>query len=136
MIERLSSEVDILNFIQISRTLRLMTSIMLKPNQRQLVPYFRSYQIDKNNPNVKKTKEIPVDKLLEKFDPENDAIDRRIYYGITNKKIDPIDKFSDESDGNVLSNQSMSDFETNEKENLLLRNTFDPGRSYRRMKVW
>ena len=85
---------------------------------------------------MKKTKEIPVDKLLEKFDPENDAIDRRIYYGITNKKIDPIVKFSDESDGNVLSNQSMRDFETNEKENLLLRNTFDPGRSYRRMKVW
>jgi hypothetical protein len=40
--------------------------------------------IDKNNPKVKKTKEIPVEKLLEKFNPEEDAIDRRIYYGITN----------------------------------------------------
>ena len=84
---------------------------------------------------MKKTKVVPVEKLLEKFDPENDAIDRRIYYGITNKKIDPIDKFSDESDGNQPSNQTMNDFEMNGKENQLLRNTFDPGRSYRLMKV-
>ena len=53
------------------------------------MPYFRTYQIDKNDPNVKKSKEIPVEKLLDKFNPEDDAVDRRIYYGITNKKIDP-----------------------------------------------
>jgi hypothetical protein len=62
------------------------------------VPYFRTYQIDKNNPKVKKTKKIPIEKLLDKFNPEEDAIDRWIYYGVTNKKVDPTDKFSDESD--------------------------------------
>ena len=41
---------------------------------------------------------IPLENLLEKFNPEEDAIDRRIFYGVTNKKIYPTDKFSDESD--------------------------------------
>ena len=53
------------------------------------MPYFKSYHIRQNNLHVKKTEEIPVEKLLEKFNPEEDAVDRRIYYGITNKKIDP-----------------------------------------------
>ncbi len=133
MLERLSSEVDILNFIQTSRTLRLMTSIMLRPNQRQLVPYFRSYQIDKNNPKIKKTRDIPVKKLLDKFDPVNDSIDRRIYYGITNKKIDPSDKFSDESDDNEYIIQTISEVEKSPSQ--LVRNTFDPGRLLRKIKV-
>ena len=46
-----------------------------------------------------------------KFNPEEDAVDRRIYYGITNKKIDPTEKFSDESDDDGPTNQFMEDLE-------------------------
>ena len=106
---------------------------MLRPSQRQLVPYFRSYQIDKNNPKVKKTRKIPVEKLLDKFDPVNDSIDRRIYYGVTHKKIDPTDKFSDESDDIESTIQTVSEVE--KQSSQLVRNTFDPGRLLRKIKV-
>jgi hypothetical protein len=69
--------------------------------------------------------------LLDKFDPVNDSVDRRIYYGVTNKKIDPTDKFSDESDDNEPTNRTISDSKTNEEESQQLRNTFDPGRLLR-----
>ena len=67
---------------------------------------------------------------MDKFNPNEDAIDRRIYYGVTNKKIDPTDRFSDESDEGQLTNQT-----TNAKrERLARRSTFDHGKSLRQLR--
>ena len=80
------------------------------------MPYFKSYHIRQNNLHVKKTEEIPVEKLLEKFNPEEDAVDRRISYEITKKKIDPSEKFSDESDESQLTDSTISDLDKRKKE--------------------
>ena len=74
---------------------------------------------------MKKTKEIDVKKLLKKFNPEEDAVDRRIYYGVTNKKIDPNDKFSDKSDDNMPRHIMMSASQKSMEDSL--RSTSDPG---------
>lgn len=44
--ERLSNEIDIFNFINTGRALKLMTSTLLRTNQRHLVKYFKQYHID------------------------------------------------------------------------------------------
>ena len=53
---------------------------------------------------------------MDKFRPEEDAVDRRIYYGITNRKIDPTEKFSDESDDDSPTNQMMRYLEKSSQE--------------------
>ena len=98
------------------------------------MPYLRSYHINENDSNVKKTKQIPKNKLLDKFKPENDAIDRRIYYGVTNKKIDPNEKFLDESDEEESTNPIMMALQNSRKDSLQRRNTFDPGVTLRQSK--
>ena len=95
--DRLSSEIDILNFIKASRTLKLLTSVMLRKNQRQLIPYFRNYHIDPENltlpePSPPKS----VGHMMEHFDPNDDVIDKRILYEITNRKQRE-ERYSDET---------------------------------------
>jgi hypothetical protein len=95
--DRLSSEIDILNFIKASRTLKLLTSVMLRKNQRQLVPYFSRYHLDPDN--LKLPENPPpksVGHLMKHFDPKDDAIDKRILYEITNRK-EETEIFSDET---------------------------------------
>lgn len=43
--DRLSNEIDILNFIQASRALKLLTSTLLRTNQRHLIKYFKQFHI-------------------------------------------------------------------------------------------
>jgi len=94
--ERLSNEIDIFNFIQASRALKLMTSTLLRTNQRHLIKYFKQYHISYDKlklPEQKKPKSIK--KLTQHFDPINDVVDKRILYEITGRK-EAKDKFSDD----------------------------------------
>ena len=47
--DRLSKEIDIMNFIEASRVLRLITKVTLRKNQIQLVPFFKPYHLDEDN---------------------------------------------------------------------------------------
>lgn len=94
------------------------------------MPFFRSYKIDENDSNVKKTKIIPTNKLTDKFNPDYDAIDRRIYYGVTNQKIDPNEKFSDESNSEDESSKLMMSLQSSIV-TLQRKSTFDPGANLR-----
>ena len=101
--ERLSNEIDILNFIKASRTLKLFSSVMLRKNQRQLVPYFKSYHIDPDN--LKLPENPPpssVGHLMKNFNPNEDAVDKRILWEITGRK----------QAGEIFSDESSSDEES------------------------
>jgi hypothetical protein len=94
--DRISNEIDILNFIQASRALKLLTSTLLRTNQRHLIKYFKQYHISYDRlqlPEQKPPKSIK--KLVQHFDPINDVIDKRILYEITGRK-GAYDKFSDD----------------------------------------
>lgn len=112
--DRLSKEIDILNFIQASRSLRLMTSTLLRTNQRHLIKFFKQYHIDYSRLNLaEKPPSKSAKKLTKHFDPDNDVIDKRILYEITGRK-DHKDKFSDEEydssgsdDESTILNRSM-----------------------------
>lgn len=85
--DRLSNEIDILNFIEASRALKLMTSTLLRTNQRQLVKYFKQYHIDYSRLKVpEQNPSKSIKKLTKHFDPINDAVDKRILYEITGRK--------------------------------------------------
>lgn len=108
--DRLSNEIDILNFIKASRTLKLLTSVMLRKNQRQLVPYFRSYHLDPDNlklPEIASPKS--VGHLMKNFDPKDDAIDKRILYEITKRK-EVTEIFSDETSSDEDASEASNPF--------------------------
>ena len=110
--DMLSNEIDILNFIEASRALKLMTSTLLRTNQRQLVKYFKQYHIDYSKMKVPgQNPPKSIKKLTKHFDPINDTIDKRILYEITGRK-EPHDKFSDEEQ-----DSSSSDDESSYREN-------------------
>ena len=74
-----------------------MTSVVLRKNQRDLVPYLKPYHIDEDDlyePSIKK--EVSAGHLAKNFNPEENMIDRRILYEITKRKF-PGDKYSDDS---------------------------------------
>ena len=68
--ERLSSEIDILEFIETSRVLKFIASFTLRKNQREMVRFFKSYHLDQDNLELpKKAESQSTIELLEKFDP-------------------------------------------------------------------
>ena len=70
----------------------------MKRSQKKLVPYFRPYHIDEDNPELPEPKsQEPNSRTLANFNPDTDIIDRKILYEITGRKKDPDEKFSDES---------------------------------------
>ena len=81
--DRLSGEIDLLDFIKTSRILRFITSYSLRRKQRQLVQYFNAYHLDEN------FLQLPQEKppqstfeMLEKFDPKKNKNDHRILFEI------------------------------------------------------
>lgn len=54
-----------------------------------MVPYFKKYHIDPDNFELPHEKQIKTGKMMANFNPETDAIDRRILYEITRRKKDP-----------------------------------------------
>lgn len=48
-LDRLSRELDLLDFIEASRVTNFMSSIYLHHNQRLMVPYFRKYFLNPDN---------------------------------------------------------------------------------------
>jgi hypothetical protein len=122
---RLEQEIDILNFIEASRLLRLLTSVLLRPNQRQLVKYFKNYHLDLDNLELpKKVPNETLQHLMKRFNPTDDPIDKRILYEITGRKGQN-DRFSDEegssSDEDNQDKQSLGDRYGSNMRNGLIR---------------
>jgi hypothetical protein len=76
---RLGQEIDILNLIKTNRQTKLLTSVMLRSHQRQLVQYFKNYHIDYDDLQAPERREYKsIDHLLKKFDPDTNSVDKRI----------------------------------------------------------
>lgn len=105
-VERLSGEIDILDFIKTSRILGFMTSYSLRRNQRQLVQYFSRYHLDPNSLQLPQEKPPQSTfEILEKFNPQVDKTDHRILFEIIQRKIDLQDENFDIVDEPVVRRQ-------------------------------
>jgi hypothetical protein len=91
---------DLLRFIETSRILKFITSVQLRSNQQQMVPYFKDYHINDENPTIKFSKQPrDVEKMFKHFNPNTDTLDRRILWEITGRKReDDLFESSDEDD--------------------------------------
>ena len=99
--ERLSTETDIVQIVELLRQSLFLTRIALKRHQKKLIPSFRYYNLNDHNLIEPHFLKPPSDifSVLSKFEPGEDEVDRRILYEITGTKISG-DKFADSSDDN------------------------------------
>ena len=75
----------------------MVSSVTLRRNQIQLIPWFKTYHIDDNEPILPEPKQLSCfSHLMSRFTPESNDIDKKILFEITGRKK-PTNIFQDES---------------------------------------
>ena len=87
-------EQDIQHMIQLNRVTKLMHKAQFKARQRRtIVEHSHRYVITVDDitkaskSNYGSLQTFGVDELLQGFDPQNNSIDRRLFYEVTGSKI-------------------------------------------------
>lgn len=104
--ERLDAEYDIVNMLLLNRITRLLHKTNLSKRQRKTLTFSHKYVISASDVSragqpdlVKKSEESAqaVDQLLDGFNPEVDAVDRRLLFEITGRELEEGEFAEDDS---------------------------------------
>lgn len=101
-------------------------------SQRGFIKWFREYHIDDDEPNLPERKTaISTEDYMKRFNPAENAIDRRILYEITKRKY-PGEHFSDSESDDEGQNDEMLDQREELTQNIIRRksNTRKEGQQY------
>lgn len=118
-LERLNKERDVQFLIQVNRVTKLLQKTKILPRQRKAVAFSHDYVISEHDiarsaaeesKNAGSADTIDTAGLIRGFDPDNDKIDRRIYFEVTGEQ--------------VIEDEFANDYTSDEE--WMLRNARDP----------
>ena len=133
--DMLAAEKDVESVIMMSRINQLLVKMLLKSHQRLAVPFFHRYVLKAKQKNsdggqaerrekpsifTYNDQMITADALWDSLDLENDKIDRRILYEITERRMDGFRDDLSDSDTEVNLTTTGDNPETDERETYSL----------------